>query len=116
MGVNVKDAIASKIQELNTRKTVDNFAHYEVYKNKDNAYMLDFMLSEGAGVAKAVVEWNIYRYVDYKDSKSNKGILLFGLSKRGYDQGILDFMRDIKENRIKYATDFSLLDLPHVTR
>ena len=113
--ITAKDAVAQKIQELDTRKATDKMAKYQVSENKaTNEILLDFMLSEGNGDVNTIVEWNAYRYSNYTDKTGKKGVFLFALSKREYGQEIVPFVADLKSNRMKYVADFIALTKPEI--
>ena len=77
-----KDAVAQKIQEIETRKATDRVSNYELREDPaTKELVLDFMLSEGTG-ENTILEWNVYRYADYQDAAGNKGLSLFSFSKR----------------------------------
>lgn len=113
--MDAKNTIAEKIEQLEIRKQTDVVAGYNVSVNKKkNEFLLDFMLSDGNGDENTIVEWNVYRYYDYTDSKGNKGVIIFGLSRRGYGKNVIEFAENIKANRLTYLSEFINLKIPEI--
>jgi hypothetical protein len=82
--ISLKDAVGTKINELEQRKKNDPLANYQVIENKTTAeYLLDFVIRQSPGNATAVTEWNTYRYLNLKDKSGKKGIQLFAYSNAG---------------------------------
>lgn len=107
-----KDAVAQKIQEIETRKATDRVSNYELREDPaTKELILDFMLSEGTG-ENTILEWNVYRYANYKDAAGKKGLSLFSFSKRGYGNGVIEFGPDIRDNRKKYMAEFMAVERP----
>lgn len=108
-----KQMLKIKAKELDDRKKNDVVVHYEIMENADQGeYMLDFILSESKGDKVSIVERNVYRYKNYTDKSGHKGILLFAISQRGYDDGITDFFGNLKKNRIADINKVGAYDLP----
>lgn len=116
----ITDALAKKMlqmkaKELDDRKKSDAVTHYEVMENDDKGeYMLDFILSDGKGDQITVVERNVYRYKNYTDKAGHKGILLFGISQRGYDNGITPFFTNLKKTRIDDINKVGAYNIPDI--
>ena len=96
----VKDMLERKVEELTERKKTDPVVNYEVMENAAKGeYILDFILSDGQGNKLNIVERNVYRYKSYTDKVGHKGVLLFGISQRGYGNGITSFFNRLKISR-----------------
>ncbi|MGB4849015.1 MAG: hypothetical protein WBP41_13915, partial [Saprospiraceae bacterium] len=109
-----QDIAKGKANEIEGRKSTDALANYTISENKKTGeVLLDFMLSEGTGDG-ATVEWNCYRYKSYVGPTGQKGIMLLGLSKRGYRNAGKTFASDINSNRQKYVTELEGIDFPQV--
>ncbi|MDB5005454.1 MAG: hypothetical protein JWQ34_3679 [Mucilaginibacter sp.] len=104
-----------KEKELDARKKTDVVVNYEQFENTElNEYILDFILSDGKGDKLNVVEHNVYHYANYTDKAGHKGILLFGISKRGYGDDIPTFIKLVKENKIDNVNKLSSYPLPKI--
>ena len=109
----VKNAISSKIQELEDRKKTDALVNYQVIENKASGeYMLDFILSQSSGKDIAVVEWNVYRYAPLKDPAGKTGVQLFAYSKRAYGAASTPFLKALKTERPKEIASFAGYKIP----
>lgn len=110
-----KDMIQRKISELDERKKKDVVVNYQPYENDDTGdYMLDFVLSDSNGDALNLVERNIYHYKNYTDKAGHKGVLLFAISQRGYTDGITNFFKALKENRIDNINKLGSYPMPQI--
>ncbi|TGN13384.1 hypothetical protein [Leptospira ilyithenensis] len=100
-----ENAVASKVNELQQRKSFDPTVNFEIIKSESTSeYAIDFIIwSE----KQNIVEWNIYRY---RPTKS--GIALFGLSLRAYDYDQKKFLSNLRFTRIKYIVEFSKSEFP----
>ena len=111
-----EEVMAQKIQELEARKMIDQMAKYKVSENKEKGeLLLDFMLSDSDGKQATTTEWNAYRYTTYEDASGKKGVCLFALSKREYGRAMIDFVKDLETNRLKYVAEFTELNTPKIT-
>ena len=110
-----KNIVGVKLQEISKRKETDKVANMMVQKNQQTGeYLLDFILSDGTGDALSTVELNAYRYKNYTDKAGHKGVLLFGLSKRAYNDDITPFMRNLKNERMDIIKAVAQSDFPGV--
>jgi hypothetical protein len=104
--------VSLKVNELKERKKTDMVANYLLRENKATGeYLLDFILSSGDAGHVNVVEFNGYRYENYADKTSHKGVLLFGMSKRAYGDDVTPFLKDLKNSRndmLKALTEYSI--------
>ena len=114
--ISLKDAVGTKINELEQRKKSDPVANYQVIENKATGeYLLDFVISQSSGGAGDVTEWNSYRYSNLKDKSGKKGIQLFAYSKRGYGAATTTFLKNLKTERPKDINIFAAYKAPEVT-
>lgn len=109
----LKDIVASKVNELENRKTADPVVNYEVIENKQSGeILLDFVMSDGD-----LYEWNAYRYKIVKTAKGN-AVFLFGYSIRSFDKAEISqdkFFPYLKENRSKMIAKVAAFSLPKVS-
>jgi hypothetical protein len=79
--------------------------------------MLDFVLSANTPDGKhiSIVERNVYRYKAFTDKSGKKGILLFGISTRGYGNGTNDFFASLKANRKALVDQLAKYTIPEIT-
>jgi len=105
--VTPKDAAKAKQAELAERKKTDPVTNYQLIENPSTGeILLDFVISSGN-----IVEWNAYRYSTLKDG-SNKGLLLFGISKRSYGAATTAFLKSLKTERTKDINTLAAYKLP----
>jgi hypothetical protein len=98
--VNVKDVVAAQINMLNKRKLTDPTVNFAILQNsKNNEIILDFILSAQDSKGEDIVEWNAYRYTALKGKGGVSGVLLFGISRRGYGDDVTNFLRRLKSVR-----------------
>ncbi len=96
----VRSAAAIKVDELKRRKATDPLVNFAVIQNdRTGEIILDFILSAKDAQGGAIVEWNAYRYASLEVPGSKTGILLFGISRRAYGDGAMDFLRGLKAAR-----------------
>jgi hypothetical protein len=113
--IEVKNVVQSQISSLIERKKYDRICNYNVIKNRQTGeYILDFILSENESNHSDIVEWNAYHYKPYTDKKGNKGVILFALSHRAYDNAINVFSKEIKGYRIIYINKLLSYKIPEI--
>ena len=113
--VAVGDAVSQKVAELKERKTTDPYCNYAINQSKDGKeYMVDFLLSEGAG-DKAIAEFNIYRYKEIAIAGKTQALLVYAYSKRSYGNDISGFLTNLKSERPALLQMMSVIQLPPVT-
>lgn len=102
-------AANTMVQSLTERKTTDPVVNFEVIKNEATGeVILDFTLSSDDGQT-LIVEWNAYRYVPV-----DGGLAMFGISRRGYDDGATDFLTELKATRTSGIQALAEMELPEV--
>ena len=112
--VGIDDAAHQKVAELNERKKTDANCNYAVNKSKDGKeYMIDFLLSEGAGDA-AIVEFNIYRYKQIETEDHNAALMVYAFSKRSYGSNITAFLTNLKTERPSLLQMMTAAQMPPV--
>jgi hypothetical protein len=114
-GVDINDAVAAKVSMLNKRKSTDPTVNFAVVKNpKNNEIILDFILNAEDPKGDDIVEWNAYRYAALKGKGGASGVLLFGISRRGYGDVATDFLRRLKLARPAEVNALAAYPLPVV--
>ena len=109
-----KEVLGALIRILEERGKTDPLVHHEVFQSaagKDE-YLIDFLQSEGSG--PSIVEWNAFRYKTFTDKSGYTGVLLFGISRRAYDEQIQPFLVTLKTERIKLRNALSAHPLPEI--
>jgi hypothetical protein len=102
-------AVEAKIKELEKRSETDKCCHYKVY-NKDDEYILDFLVSEGNGETLSVVESNVHRYkVIEIDGK--KALQLIFYSHRAYGDDILPYLGKLAEIKKKWIVEMTQMNI-----
>ena len=97
--LNPKDVLSSLANSLENSKKQNPVINYKVYE-KNNEYMIDFIMSENSQDGKEVLilERNVYRYFRINTPK-RKGVLLFGISDRAYTKKEMDNMFSVLKNK-----------------
>ena len=94
-----KDVLSGLANSLENSKKQNPVINYKVYE-KNNEYMIDFIMSENSQDGKEVLilERNVYRYFRINTPK-RKGVLLFGISDRAYTKKEMDNMFSVLKNK-----------------
>ena len=94
-----KDVLSGLANSLENSKKQNPVINYKVYE-KNNEYMIDFIMSENSQDGKEVLilERNVYRYFRINTPK-RKGVLLFGVSDRAYTKKEMDNMFSVLKNK-----------------
>ena len=97
--LNPKDVLSGLANSLENSKKQNPVINYKVYE-KNNEYMIDFIMSENSQDGKEVLilERNVYRYFRI-NTPNRKGILLFGVSDRAYTKKEMDNMFSVLKNK-----------------
>jgi hypothetical protein len=97
--LNPKDVLSGLANSLENSKKQNPVINYKVYE-KNNEYMIDFIMSENSQDGKEVLilERNVYRYFRINTPK-RKGVLLFGVSDRAYTKKEMDNMFSVLKNK-----------------
>jgi len=114
----VKEIAGDKIAELKKIKETNPVVNYEIMDNPASGeYMLDFLLTANTVDGKniSIVERNVYRYKTFTDKTGKKGILLFGVSTRGYGNGIDNFFASLKTNKKSLVDAVAKYNIPAIT-
>jgi hypothetical protein len=113
-GVDVEKALASQVQFLKQRKVKDSMANMALVENKKTGEMLlDFIISDDSS-GKSIVEWNAYRYKPHTGKDGKKGVILFALSRRAYNDDIDGFLKGLRSLRVGYINKVAQYTLPVV--
>ena len=102
---NPKDAAATKASELERRKQNDPICHYMAYE-KDNEFILDFLVSKSVGQELDFVEHNIHHYKQI-NINGNNGIQSNFLSRRAYGDDITPFLKNLKTEKEKLILELT---------
>ena len=111
---NIKNVVATKVAELKKLKQGNPVVNYEVIDNpKTGEFMIDFLLTANAPDGTiSIVERNVYRYKTFTGKSGQQGILLFGVSTRGYGAGIGQFFASLKTNRKELISKVAQFKMP----
>ena len=110
-----KDVLSSLANSLENNKKQNPVINYKVYE-KNNEYMIDFIMSENSQDGKEVLilERNVYRYFRINTPK-RKGILLFGVSDRAYTKKEMDNMFSVlKNNKLELVNKVAKIEVPKI--
>jgi len=108
-GQTVEDAAATVIDSLKQRQETDPVVNFAMIENEETGELIvDFLLSDSS-TETLIVEWNAYRYVPV-----DGGIAMFGISRRGYDDGAGDLLIALKDWRMDAIQALAGMDLPEV--
>ena len=110
-----KDVLSGLVNSLENSKKQNPVINYKVYE-KNNEYMIDFIMSENSQDGKDVLilERNVYRYFRINTSK-RKGILLFGVSDRAYTKKEMDNMFSVlKNNKLELVNKVAKIEVPKI--
>ncbi|TQD34020.1 hypothetical protein [Haloflavibacter putidus] len=110
----VKDLVNQKIQELENAKKSNPIINYTVLE-KDGETIIDFLMSVSSkdGKKLLVVERNIYRYTNIETEKT-KGVLLFSVSERAYENEIGEFFENLKKNKNSLIIKVGNFEIPKI--
>lgn len=108
-GTSVGEAAGSMVDGLKQRQATDPVVNFALIENEATGeIILDFLLSDDSS-GTVIVEWNAYRYVSLED-----GVAMFGISRRGYDEGASELLKGLKGWRMGTIEALAGLDLPEV--
>ena len=110
-----KDVLSSLANSLENSKKQNPVINYKVYE-KNNEYMIDFIMSENSQDGKEVLilERNVYRYFRINTPK-RKGVLLFGISDRAYTKKEMDNMFSVlKNNKFELVNKVAKIEVPKI--
>ena len=110
-----KDVLSGLVNSLENSKKQNPVINYKVYE-KNNEYMIDFIMSENSQDGKDVLilERNVYRYFRI-NTPNRKGILLFGVSDRAYTKKEMDNMFSVlKNNKFELVNKVAKIEVPKI--
>ena len=110
-----KDVLSGLVNSLENSKKQNPVINYKVYE-KNNDYMIDFIMSENSQDGKEVLilERNVYRYFRI-NTPNRKGILLFGVSDRAYTKKEMDNMFSVlKNNKLELVNKVAKIEVPKI--
>ena len=110
----VSDFVNQKIAELQNAKKYNPIVNYNVLEKGDEI-ILDFLMTVNSKDGKKVMvaERNIYRYIKLQNEKT-KGLLLFSMSERAYDNEIETFFNSLKKDKNSLINNVANLKIPEV--
>ena len=110
----VKDLVNQKIQELEKAKKSNPIVNFTVLE-KDGETIIDFLMSVSSkdGKKLLIVERNIYRYTNI-ETGNTKGLLLFSVSKRAYENEIGEFFENLKKDKNSLIMKVGNFEIPKV--
>lgn len=113
----IKNVAGAKISELKKLKETNPFVNYEAIENpKTGEYIIDFLVTANAPDGTiSIAERNVYRYTSFTDKANNKGVLLFGVSTRGYGTEVTKFLSALKMSRKDMTTKVAQFKMPEPT-
>ena len=114
--VKAADLAKAKISELNQLKQTNPIVNHEVFQ-KNGEIIVDFLLSENSPDGKKVniIERNVYRYKEITDKNGKKGVMLFGISERGYGNEVDTFLSSLKKNKSTLTNAVAGFVIPEIT-
>lgn len=108
-GTSVREAAGTMVDGLKQRQASDPVVNFALIENDATGeIILDFVLSDDSS-GTVIVEWNAYRYVPLEN-----GVAMFGISRRGYDDGASELLRGLKGWRMGTIEALAELELPEV--
>lgn len=113
----IKAAVTAKINELKKMKASNPVINYDVIRNPSTGeYLVDFLLTANeVDGSVSIVEHNVYRYALFTDKNGNKGLLLFGISTRGYGTEVDNFLLQVKARRKTVISTIAKYPLPAIS-
>ena len=110
----IKDLVNQKIQELEKAKKSNPIVNFTVLE-KDGETIIDFLMSVSSkdGKQLLIVERNIYRYTKI-ETENTKGLLLFSVSKRAYQNKIGEFFENLKKDKNSLIMKVGNFEIPKI--
>jgi len=114
--VKAADLAKAKVSELKQLKETNPLVNHEVFQ-KNGEIIVDFLLSENSSDGKKVniIERNVYRYKEITDTNGKKGVMLFGVSERGYGNEVDTFLSSLKKNKSALTNAVAAFGMPEIT-
>jgi hypothetical protein len=110
--LSVKDAVQAQLNQITERKKTDAACKFNLVESPGGKeFTLDFTMSTSKNNKVNLVEWSAYHYKAYTDKAGHKGVILFGISHRAYDDKVNAFLSSLpayRKARIKALTDFPI--------
>jgi len=108
-GATPESAAADMIAGLEQRRAGDPVVNYDMVANDATGELiLDFLLSD-TSTGTIIVEWTAYRYVPY-----GEGLVLYAISRRGYDEAASGFIGELAKWRTGSIAALATMELPAV--
>lgn len=111
--INVEEAVAQKVKELNIRKEKDAICNFQITESPDGKeFIVDFLLGESKENKMTIVEFNVYHYKQIEISKNKKALVVYAYSKRSYGDDITNFFKTLKDDRKICLNQMISSDIP----
>lgn len=105
----------AKLDELKQLKLTNPVVNFNSYQ-KNGEIIIDFLLSEnGADDKVNIIERNVYRYKDIKETNGKTGVLLFAASERAYDHDVDAFLSSLQKNKATLTSAVAAFTMPAIT-
>ncbi|WP_183576188.1 hypothetical protein HDF18_20340 [Mucilaginibacter sp. X5P1] len=111
----VSTAVDAQVATIKERKKTDAVCNYQLINNASTGeYILDFIMSQSKDDAVTLVEWNGYLYKPYTDKSGHKGVLLFGISHRAYNNEVNGFLSSLGKYRHDQLKALTSYEIPQI--
>lgn len=113
--ISAKEGVKIKVKELEARKKTDPTCKYLVTESPDGSeFIVDFLMGQSKDDRMELMEFNVYRYKQIK-AGGRKALMLYSYTKRSYGDGITDFLKNLKEERMARLNEMIGAQLPEIT-
>lgn len=113
--IELKDAVNQKVRELDNRKNTDPICNYEISESPDGKeIIIDFLLSESRNGSMTIAEFNVYHYRNIVLSNDTKALAVYAYTKRGYGDGVDDFLISLKSDRKSHINEMASAEKPEI--
>ena len=113
-----KDYAIGKIEELNEQAEQLPYSKAGFYGNGQEQEVVEFIMSDGfnENSPNKILEWGIFRFVDYKNFNNEKYVVSIEFSERHYgEKGSEKFVNNVKSLENKYVSDFKEIEIPKIS-
>jgi len=116
--VNLKEAVSTKIGELQRMKASNPYVTYDAANRASNGeQILDFTLTANSrdGKEVSIAERNVYRYVPYKNGRGENGLLLMAVSVRAYGAEAKKFLESSPTGKATLVEKIKAFKIPAIS-
>jgi hypothetical protein len=111
----IKEVVQLQLNKLIERKKTDAVCNYDMIESPDGKeVILDFLMSVSKDNKITLAEWNAYHYKFYTDKAGHKGVILFGLSHRAYEDSVDSFLKSLSAYRQHYRNALIAFPIPEI--